>query len=258
MLSGASVGIDATSDLKAFCLFVGYPRSGHSLVGSLLDAHPDVAVSHQADAMRLVSEGMGREELIETLLADTQTRAAGGRRQSGYSYAVEGQWQGRVRVLRVIGDCRGGKTTRRVSTDEDAPKAFASAVGLPLRFVHVLRNPFDNIATMSRQREHTLDSAIADYASLADGVAGFLERGGEEVLTVHHKQLIEDPRAELSTLCKFLGVEAGDDYLDACAAIVFPAPRRTRTTIEWTPAAIRRVEDLVERHPHLEGYSFDS
>jgi len=27
--------------VRTFCLFIGYPRSGHSLVGSLLDAHPD-------------------------------------------------------------------------------------------------------------------------------------------------------------------------------------------------------------------------
>ena len=27
-------------DLQAFCLFAGYPRSGHSLLGGLLDAHP--------------------------------------------------------------------------------------------------------------------------------------------------------------------------------------------------------------------------
>ena len=28
-------------DLKTYCMFLGYPRSGHSLIGALLDAHPD-------------------------------------------------------------------------------------------------------------------------------------------------------------------------------------------------------------------------
>ena len=31
-------------DLKAFVMFVGYPRSGHSIVGALLDAHPHLTV----------------------------------------------------------------------------------------------------------------------------------------------------------------------------------------------------------------------
>ena len=28
-------------------VFIGYPRSGHSLIGSLLDAHPEVIVSDE-------------------------------------------------------------------------------------------------------------------------------------------------------------------------------------------------------------------
>ncbi|MBV6654043.1 MAG: hypothetical protein KI786_09830, partial [Mameliella sp.] len=31
--------------------FIGYPRSGHSILGALLDAHPQVALSHELDAL---------------------------------------------------------------------------------------------------------------------------------------------------------------------------------------------------------------
>ena len=40
--------------LRSFCLFIGYPRSGHSLLGSLLDAHPDIAIAHEVNALGLV------------------------------------------------------------------------------------------------------------------------------------------------------------------------------------------------------------
>ena len=33
---------DALADLETYCLFIGYQRSGSSLIGSLLDAHPEV------------------------------------------------------------------------------------------------------------------------------------------------------------------------------------------------------------------------
>ena len=35
-------------ELRAFCLFMGYTRSGHSLVGACLDAHPEAAIAHEA------------------------------------------------------------------------------------------------------------------------------------------------------------------------------------------------------------------
>jgi hypothetical protein len=43
------VGLQAIGlgQLRAFCLFIGYPRSGHRLIGALLDAHPDVAIAHE-------------------------------------------------------------------------------------------------------------------------------------------------------------------------------------------------------------------
>jgi hypothetical protein len=35
------------SNVRTFILFVGYPRSGHSLIGSIMDAHPNVIIAHE-------------------------------------------------------------------------------------------------------------------------------------------------------------------------------------------------------------------
>lgn len=35
------------SKIHTFVLFVGYPRSGHSLIGSIMDAHPNVIIAHE-------------------------------------------------------------------------------------------------------------------------------------------------------------------------------------------------------------------
>ena len=42
---------DAIKSLRAFCIFVGYPRSGSTLVASMLGAHPDVVLGHEADVL---------------------------------------------------------------------------------------------------------------------------------------------------------------------------------------------------------------
>jgi len=39
------------SKLRNFVLFVGYPRSGHSLVGSLIDAHPHAIIAHEVKTL---------------------------------------------------------------------------------------------------------------------------------------------------------------------------------------------------------------
>lgn len=246
------------SELKVVCAFVGYPRSGHSLVGALLDAHPDVVIAHQVDLLRLASEGLGRDELVATLVGDSSRRAEEGRRQGRYSYAVEGQWQGRVRDLLVIGDANAGKSSKRLARDPSAAGQATRVLGAPLRLVHVVRNPYDNIATLSQRPEHTTARAIETYDTLAGIAARLIERGGPPVLTLRHESLVEAPQRELARLCAYLGVEPDADYLDACAAVVFPSPRRTRDEVSWTGDEPASVQAMIGRYPFLQGYSFET
>jgi hypothetical protein len=251
----------AYPDLRAFCLFAGYGRSGHSLVGSLLDAHPDVVVAHEANALRLVAEGMGREELFSALIENSRRSFERGRKQSGYSYVVEGQWQGRVRTLRVIGDKSGGRTTKLIG--RAGLGRFARLVGLPLRVVHQVRNPYDTIARRSLVRKdgvpkRSVAEAIADYAVMTEINAGLIARGRYPVTTIRHEELIADPQRELARLCEFLGIEPEGSYLDACAAIVYESPSRTRDRVEWSDADREAVAAIIAKHEFLRGYTWES
>jgi hypothetical protein len=246
-------------DLEAFCLFASYGRSGHSLVGSLLDAHPDVVVAHEANALRLVSEGMKRADLFETLLENSRRSFERGRKQSGYSYIVEGQWQGRYRTLRVIGDKSGGRTTKLIG--RSGLRTFAHTVGLPLRIVHQTRNPYDTIARRSLVAKdgvpkRTLAEAIADFAAMTDVNERLLQEGKYAVATIRHEDLIADPRGQLARLCDYIGVDPEPGYLEACAGIVYESPHRTRDRVEWSDQDRHAVDEIVARHEFLRGYSF--
>ncbi|MDD4881572.1 MAG: hypothetical protein PHX10_08350, partial [Gallionellaceae bacterium] len=145
-------------DLDSFCLFVGYPRSGHSLVGSLLDAHPEVVMAHELNALRCVKAGFSQNMIFELILRNVQLFNKKGREWTGYNYKVEGQWQGRYRKLKVIGDKKGGNTSLMLKN-----KAFQTAVErifkVPVKYLHVIRNPYDNITTMAANSGGDLDFA---------------------------------------------------------------------------------------------------
>jgi hypothetical protein len=249
----------AYPDLHAFCLFASYGRSGHSLVGSLLDAHPDVVIAHEANALRLVAEGKKRDALFETLLENSARSFARGRKQSGYSYVVEGQWQGRYRTLRVIGDKSGGRTTKLIG--RTGLRRFARTVKLPLRIVHQTRNPYDIVARRSLVLrdgvpKRTLAEAIADFGAMTDVNAELIADGKHPVIMLRHEDLIADAQGELARLCEFVGVEPEPGYLDACAAIVYESPHRTRDQVEWSDEDRAAVDAIVARHGFLRGYTF--
>merc|ERR1719327_1470504 len=100
---------------ETFLLFFGYPRSGHSMVASLLDAHPEAAIANEFDAVKAYLNGETRAVLFQKLVAISTAYKIVGRCQAGYHFVVPGvtaQPFGKDKPLRVIGDKMAGVTSR--------------------------------------------------------------------------------------------------------------------------------------------------
>ena len=80
------------------------------------------------------------------------------------------------------------------------------------RYLHVIRNPFDNIATLTLRRDANPDAELLAgrakrYLALHAINCRIVEAVGADcVCHVHHEAMIADPRAELARICRFLGV----------------------------------------------------
>ena len=243
--------------VERFCLFVGYPRSGHSVVGTMLNAHPDAVVAHELNVVPHVLGGCTRDELYARILARAFWFDWRGSR-TNYDYRVPNQWQGRFRDLRVIGDKRGGAVTRCLAEHPDFLERVRKLVGVPLRLVHVVRNPFDNIAAISLWHGLSLDESVRFYFDHLRTTARLGDLcDADELLTVRHEDMIAAPAPWLVELCEFVGLAPEPGYVGDCSRIVFRAPTRSRRRLDWPPALRREVERQVRAHPFLDGYEFD-
>ncbi len=242
----------ALSDVEAFCLFVGFARSGHSLVGQMLDAHPDAVVAQELDALAYLRHP--RHVLYGLLIHRARRFASSGATWTGYTYAIPGQWQGRFRAIKVIGDKKGGKTTVRLADDPDLLAQLRARVGVPVKIVLVTRDPFDNIATLARKNGGDFDQALRHYEVRCEVIERLQAEAGKDLLHLRHEDLVADPQQELSRLCDLFDLEPYPDYLEACASIVLDSPRRTSRGVEWPPDVREAVGDLVTRFSFLHGY----
>jgi hypothetical protein len=250
---------DLFNQVETYCMFVGYPRSGHTLIGALLDAHPDAIIGNGVDALKFVKLGFGRQQLFSLLLEDSQLAARDGRKNNNYSYVVPNQWQGKFRTLKVIGDKRGGLSTRSLALDPALLTRLRQTVGAKLRVIHIVRNPYDNIATIClRRADQSLEKSIHEYFALCRKVGDIKSRlEPAELIEMRHEAFVADPRGGLTDYCRLLGLDAPPDYLEDCAGTVFEAPRRTRFKVEWAAADIENVARQMEAFPFLVGYHFD-
>jgi hypothetical protein len=246
--------------IQAYCMFVGYPRSGHTLVGSLLDAHPNAILALELDALRYVKFGFSRDQIFSLIIANSIRYASAGRTWTGYDYSVPDQWQGRFDQLMVIGDKKGGKSARRLWANPGLLDALASRLKMPLKIIHVARNPMDNIATMVRRGDApNVDAAITDYFRMADAVTYVHSRTDIcSVIDIWSEEFIRHPSEHLRALCAFLGLPAEESYVKSCSSIVFPEPRQSRHNITFTPSQIDSIQTRSASYPHLIRYRYES
>lgn len=250
------------SQIETYCVFLGYPRSGHSIVGAMLDAHPQAVIAHEMDALKYIGVGFDRLRLYHLLLQNARTSAKANRRSGQYLYEVPGQWQGRFECIRVIGDKRGEGSTRRLRANPRLLQRLRETVGVPVKFVHVVRNPFDNIATMASRaaRGRTPDLAVATrrYFMLCETVRQLKEQIDEgDVMEFRHETFIENPAVILRNVCLFLSLEPSNEYLEACASIVYESPHKSRDRVQWSLDLRRQVERSMAHFSFLGGYTFE-
>lgn len=261
--------------------FAGFPRSGHSLIGAMLDAHPDALVSHELDAAGLFQRRVPARLIYALIAHNAAAFEAHGRWWNGFRYAVPAA-DPKAGQPRLIGDKKGDWAARRFAEDAGLPDRIARAVGVPSHWVLVVRHPLDNIATMSlrtsrefdrlrihhkggdfkarleeAQREgripdHAIDAMIDDYAGLCaavDGMAGIVPP--DRWFEIGYEAFVADPATRLRALLAFLGLAAEDNYVASAAAIVRPSGSRSRDLVAWRHDQLDQVGALIARFPFL-------
>ncbi len=159
-------------NVRTYCMFIGYPRSGHTLISSLLDAHPNVIITNEIDKLEYIEKGFEKEKIFPLLLANSQSFASTGREWTGYSYQVPNQWQGKFKTLQVIGDKKGGTSTLRLFSKPELLRLLWETIDIEKKFIHVIRNPYDNISTLAMKADwvRDIEHGIEVYFSMCETI----------------------------------------------------------------------------------------
>ena len=280
--------------MEKFLFFTGYPRSGHSIIGSFLDAHPNIVLSY---AYFLFRKLLGMDGNINALIQNKTSffntiyrkshhySLVSMKAKKGYSLDVPGLWGGKFDgQLKVIGDKSALPTTKGYS--ESSPAYFKKrydflqrSLGIPLVGIHVVRNPFDMISTallydnlgMSWKSEDKgkwssrnqyrndvkLQAKIDFFFDKAKSVKEMVPYCKMKVLDVHSEDVVKDPKKELKRICEFLEVDCSEEYLQKCEDKCFREVSRTRDKVFWPLHLRKKVEENIAIFPFFRGYTFE-
>jgi len=278
--------------IKSYLYFIGHASSGHSIVGSILDSHPHIVVSHEFDVIDKLNSLSNKLLLFNGIWKSSCTAITGKGWRSkttnfkGYTLAIDNLYQGAYQShIDVIGDKRGDMTVKLYMKDRDEFETtfrnLSSIVKLPMKVIHVIRNPYDNIGTQAlfgheitahiniktlKNSDHAqfvdpklVDKCLVEYFDFYKAIEEMKVKYNLDVLEVHGKDLIADPKKVLTMLCDFLQVNCPSHFLTVCADKIFPKESKTRYKLKWSNEQIKTVKNNINRYPNLHRYlDFDS
>lgn len=250
------------SNIKYYCMFVGYGKSGHTLIGCLLDAHPDVMVSIEADVLGQIAKNKvtDKKEIFEIIHRRSVNFVKNSNYSwTGYSYKVENQYQGKFQNLKVVGDKRGGGSSLYINRQPELLDKLKSIIGRQVKFIHVKRNPFDIVASFKKSSNLSLEALITMFDNMANGTQVVIESENEEnIFEFKHEDFLNETEQHLVLICNFLGIDPVEDYIKSCSNIVYDEPHETRHEVKWTNILKEKLQSVIDKYNFLKGYTFDN
>ena len=258
-----------------------------------MDSHPHMVISHEVDLFTKISSGFvapTKPEIFNEVWRNSKNTVRKGERtnsKKGYTLLVDGLYQGEyVDHIDVIGDKKGGTTTRMLCYQPDEWLSVYNTLktlNVTLKVVHVIRNPYDNIATLSlyglkigpekfrilKQSNQTdklnlvysnarIENWIDRYFFYRQCITNAKKIYNLDMVEIHNRDLISDPRGTLMKMCNALGVTCSNKYMEICSNKVYKSESKTRHMIKWTNEQLQLIQQNIKKYSNLKGYSFDS
>ncbi len=252
--------------LKYCCLFIGHPRSGHSLVGSIIDGHPRACISNEYNILLKYKKFWLRDNLFKDIIQDSIEQANNGRIAGGYDYRIPGLSQGLNKELYVIGDKDGCKNTHHFLENNKVFDQFSAYVELPIRLIYVLRNPYDIVTTkggykdgnkVSLSREGILESmrVVAEEASTNQRI---IDEKKYPIHTVYHEELIADTEQVLKKLFSFLELEIDNNFVQNVKSYLFKDANKSRERYAWDDELKEQMRQSILKNEVFSRYHFEN
>jgi LPS sulfotransferase NodH len=246
--------MNSYEQLKCFVLIIGNARSGSTLLGSIIDAHPEAAIANETEASCNFWRGLDRQKILDEIYQSSKNAQQSGRLSEGYNYSINKKLRSQADSS-VMGDKTWNPATLLLHGDYALLTKLEDVLGVPVKIIHSIRNPFDVIATMHmRSGAPVADRALWYFmhCQAAQAINEHCHSGN--FLDLHHETLLSSPDATISAICDFIGLDNATYPLEASKELLFNEAKKTRHNIGWNQDAVDNITSHIPKYPFLQQY----
>lgn len=246
----AQIDDEQIMGVKQFVMFVGHAHSGHSLIGALLDSHPQAAISNHVNVPKLlVDHQLNPQQLMKVVLYYAlHNNADDSWINTGYSYQTKNGHQGTVTHPTVLGDKQGGASTRILMMHPQLITQLQDMFADKLKVVFVYRNVFDNIAAFAHYMKEDVSGKPTQryFENLQTSLNLRQVLKKNQWFQLSHEDFIKTPQQHLKSLFDALQLDYTDDMINNSTSIVNKEPHQRRKSIQWSPTLIDYINQKMQ------------
>ena len=283
-------------DIRIMVLTIGFNRSGSSLIGHLLTAHPNIVF---ADELQWPGIGIfnyrsqylydlyNNDNLNKTfsLILYTDRVRYLIKNSPGFLYSsiqkevykyyqfgedahrseryvlVPNQYQGRFKKLKVIG-VKASIENRVALSNNSAIESIKSKFkkrDIKLKFIFTTRNPYHLSASIEKAGEWRDETHLLKVVSgFSNNSEKILKRlDPKDVFISRYEDMCKNPGQQLTRLCNFLEVPIPANYIEDCSSQVARKPSETRLQANFSQEYKQEIASLIEKYDFFSGYSYE-
>lgn len=200
-----------------FLLFLGHAHSGHSIIGAMIDAHPDACITNETNIVKAIHQYQLNKQQVIALLLDTYKTHTTGWQNSEYFYNLNQTHQGVIDKPTLIGDKKAGGSTRVLHNSPHVFDYILKQFGSSLRIIYVARNPVDIIASYAYYMKQPPSMFhVNRFNENYQAVISAMEKTPKKQwLTVSQEAFINTPYKIMLEIYTFLELKTNKDILSA-------------------------------------------
>jgi len=266
------------SHVRHYLQFWGQARTGHSWIGSIIDAAPDALVANEFGIWKNFEsmEGRGREGFLKSLARNSFMCGLYGRLQV-YDYTIPNESQGLVgkgHRLTLMGDKTGQHTSKSywqlgapwknetiAQLHRDQYHRLQALIGtnVQIKNVAVLRNPFDMIATqVIRGGENSAQNSPGKPVITIEKVTRALEIYRQALWAMENldsdwfafrmEAFALETEKEFREMCAWLEITCSEQLIATVVKETHHTVHATRNDVEWTIEAKDAINEFIQTY----------
>jgi len=243
-------GLEKFNKLETFCLIIGNARSGSTILGSAIDAHPNAIIANETKASNDFWRGLNKETILQEVVDNATQNHKNSRPSEDYKYQI-GEAPTTKKMVRVYGDKIWNPATLLLHGDYSLIPRLSNTLRANIFLIASIRNPFDTVATMHKRSHAPIADRIRWYFMHCDAICAIEARSPKaSFMLCHHEMLIANPNEQLLRICEALNLSPDKKYLESISKFLFKSPSKSSNQIDW---AAKDIEHILIR---MEDFSF--